>query len=513
MQSTEIPFNLELLNITTDRVRNLRPVTSTDIMETTGQKLGATDFLNTDSLTWQGADKLTSDLHPDGLFSIAIFGRIGDEQRDHQFSYVDLRTTVFHPLIYKTLGKLRALYHEILTGKGYAVWSEVENDFIASNEIDGLTGFNFFVKYWKNINFKSTGSSGRDDRIKLIEKYKDIALVDKILILPAGLRDVRMGDNNRLEFDEINDTYRRLIGISRTITTGGSKVTSSALDYSRLQLQLAFNEIYQLIEDMLSGKTGFIQKKWSSRRVFNSTRNVISAMDTSKPILGAKGSPKSTDTILGLHQVIKGALPLTIHLLRNSYLGEAFAIGDSNTVSKLVNMQTLRSEYVEVSSTIKDRWTTLDGLQKILNVYREKESRHKPVIIENRYLALIYKGPDLTFRIFGDIDELPEHLDKQYVEPLSLIELLYLSGYREWNKLKVVITRYPITGMGSTYPSDLYTKTTIVGEQRQELGPDWLPLGEDFVASEFPTKLPLAYIDSMIVSPVRIDSKLGLNAD
>jgi hypothetical protein len=297
MQSTEIPFNLEILNITPDRVRNLRPVTSTDIMETTGQKLGATDFLNTDSLTWQGEDKLTSDLHPDGLFSIAIFGRIGDEQRDHQFSYVDLRTTVFHPLIYRTLGKLKGLYSEILTGRSYAVWSEVEKDFVASNEIDGLTGFNFFVKYWKSINFKSTGSSGREDRIKLVEKYKDIALVDKILILPAGLRDVRMGDNNRLEFDEINDTYRRIIGISRTITTGGAKVTSSALDYSRLQLQLAFNEIYQLIETMLSGKTGFIQKKWSSRRVFNSTRNVISAMDTSKPILGAKGSPKSTDTI------------------------------------------------------------------------------------------------------------------------------------------------------------------------------------------------------------------------
>jgi hypothetical protein len=236
-------------------------------------------------------------------------------------------------------------------------------------------------------------------------------------------------------------------------------------------------------------------------------------MDTSKPILGAPGSAKVTDTILGLHQVIKGALPLTIHLLRNGYLGEAFAIGDSNTVSKLVNTQTLRAEYVELPSTVKDRWTTLDGLQKILNVYRDKESRHKPVMIEGRYLALIYKGPDLTFRIFGDIDELPEHLDKQYVEPLSLIELLYLSGYREWNKLKVIVTRYPITGMGSTYPSDLYTKTTIVGERRYELGPDWVSLGEDYLAAEFPTKKPLAFIDSQIVSPVRIDGKVGLNAD
>jgi hypothetical protein len=513
MKATGIPFNLEILKMDANAVKNLRPVLTTDIMESSGQKLGPTELLNLKTLTWQGDEKISSDFHPDGLFSVAIFGRVGEELRDHQFSYIDLRTTVFHPLLYKTICKLKGLYGEILAGKGYAVWSEEEMDFIASNPIDGRTGFQFFVKYWETIQFKRTDSSQRDDRIKLLEKYKDRALVNRILILPAGLRDARMGAGNRLEIDDINDYYRRIVGISRTITSGGAGVSSAALDYSRYQLQCSFNELYQHIENVLSGKKGFVQQKWASRRVFNSTRNVISSMDTSKPVLGAPGAPRVTDTILGLYQVVKGALPLTIHLLRAGYLGEAFSIGDTNTVTKLVNTKTLESEFVELPSVTKDRWTTLDGLQKIINSYWAIENRHKAVMVEGRYLGLIYKGPNSTFRIFGDIRELPETLDRQYVEPLTLIELLYLSGYREWNKLKVIVTRYPITGIGSTYPSDLYVKTSLVGEQRSELGPDWQPLGEDFVASEFPTRVPLSFVDSQIVSPVRIDSARGLNAD
>ena len=513
MKSTGLPFNLEILRMDSNTVRNLRPVLTTDIMESSGQKLGPTELLSVKDLTWSGPDKLSSDFHPDGLFSVAIFGRVGEPSRDHQFSYVDLRTPIFHPLLYKTLSKLKGLYEGILSSKEYAVWSEEEKDFIASDEITGRTGYHFFLKHWESLVFKTTGSAQRDDRIRLIEKYKSVALVDKILIMPAGLRDVRMGAGNRLEIPDVNDIYRRIVGIARTITSGGEKVTSPALDYSRYQLQCSFNELYQYIEGVLSGKKGFIQQKWASRRVFNSTRNVISSMDTSKRVLGAPGAAKVTDTILGLYQTIKGALPLTIHLLRAGYLGEAFSIGDVNTVSRLVNTKTLQREFVELPSVTKDHWTTLDGLQKILNSYWALENRHKPIMVEGRYLGLIYKGPDNSFRIFGDIDELPEDRDRKDVSPLTLVELLYLSGYREWNRLKVVVTRYPITGIGSTYPSDLYVKTTTVGEQRHELGPDWQPLGDDFVASEFPKSDTLAFFDSQVVSPTRIDKARGLNAD
>lgn len=510
MKATDLPFNIEIMKVDGDLVRNLRPVSSTDIMESSGQKLGPAEFLSTKDLFWQGKGNITSDFHPEGLFSIETFGRVGDKRRDSQFSYVEIKTTVFHPIIHKSLGKLKGLYHDIMAGKAYAVWDEKEQDFLASDDVEGETGFHFFVKHWEKIKFKRTDSPTRNERLKLIEKYKDRALTNKILIMPAGLRDVRVGAGNRLEFDEINDVYRRIVGISRTVAGSGEKISSPALNYSRYQLQMAFNEIYAIIENMLRDKKGFVQRRWARRGVFNGTRNVISSMDTSKRYLGGKDAPKASDTILGLYQTMKGAMPFTVNLLRNGYLSEAFGIGDASTMARLVDPKTLKRENVELPSMTKDRWTTLDGLQKIVNSFGDLSNRHKPVMVEGRYLALIYKGPNKTFRIFGDIDELPEHYDRKHVEPITLVEFLYLSGYRDWNSLKVIVTRYPVTGLGSSYPSDLYVKTSVVGEAREELGPDWEPLGQGFVAQEFPTKEPEAFIDSQIVSPIRLP---GLGGD
>lgn len=510
MKSTDMPFNISIMKVDADAVRHLRQVSVTDIMETTGQKLGPVEFIQSKDLTWGGNDNITSDFHPDGLFSVDTFGRIGEKRRDSQFAYIDIKVKIFHPIIYKALGKLKGLYLEIISGKAYATWDENELDFVTSNETDGQTGFNFFVKHWENIKFKRSDSPLRNERIKLIAKYKDSAMTNKVLVLPAGLRDVRVGSNNRLEFDEINDVYRRIVGISRTIASSNETSNSPALNYSRYQLQMGFNEVYSIIEKMLKDKKGFIQSKWARRRVFNSTRNVISAMDTSKRLIGDKNGPKVTDTIMGLYQAAKGAMPLTTHLLRNGYLAEAFGINDNSTSAKLVDPKTLKQVIIDIPSTTKDRWTTLDGIEKIVNSLKDVENRHKHVMVEGYYLALIYKGPDKSFRIFGDIDDLPSDLNPEHVEPISLIEFIYLSGYREWNTLKTIITRYPVTGLGSTYPSDVYVKTSTVGEQRHELGPDWKPLGDEFIAPEFPTKKPMTFLDSLVVSSTRIK---GLGAD
>lgn len=510
MKSTNLPFNIEIMQVDGGLVRNLKPVSSTDIMESSGQKLGPAGALDMKNLKWQGGENLTSNFHSDGLFSIETFGRLGDKRRDTQFSYVNIKTTIFHPLIYKALGKLKGLYLDIMAGKAYAVWDPKEKDFIASDDQVGETGYQFFVQHWAEIKFKRTESPTRDERINLINKYKDRALTSRILIMPAGLRDVRVGAGNRLEFDEINDIYRRIVGISRTVAGSGDKITSPALNYSRYQLQTAFNEVYTLIERMLRDKKGFVQNKWARRRVFNGTRNVISSMDTSKEYLGGVGAPKAYNTILGLYQTMRGAMPFTVNHLRSGYLSEAFGEGDSSTMARLVNPKTYKRENVELPSLTKDKWTTLDGLEKVVNSFKELEVRHQPVMVEDYYLALIYKGPDKTFRIFGDIQEFPEHLDRKYVEPITLVEFLYLSGYQRWNDLKVITTRYPVTGMGSSYPSDLYVKTSVVGEVRYELGPDWEKIGDEYVAEEFPTKEPNAFLDSATISPSRVP---GLGAD
>lgn len=517
MKTKSLPFNVSILKVDAEATKYMRPVTSSDMMKTSGQRLGATDSFNTNQLSWSGDNRVSSNFTDNGLFSIPIFGRIGEASRDTKFSYIDIKVSIFHPLIFKSFKKLKTLYGDILSGKAYAIWNNDEKDFIISNQLEGDTGFSFFYKHWKDIVFKQTGSKLREARINLIEKYKDSAATSRILVLPAGLRDLTMGSSGNLESDPINENYKRLINIARTISGTGSALESSTLDYSRFQLQLAFNNIYSTndpknpgIKERLSSKSGFIQAKWAKRTVFNATRNVITSMDTSKRLLGDVHGPKATDTIIGLYQLIRGILPVTINLLRNSYLSDIFAIGSTDNAAYLVNAKTLKKELVRVPYLIKDAWTTFDGLNKVINSYFDVNNRHKHIIIEDHYLALIYKGPDKTFRIFSDIDDLPEHLDRKYVEPLSLIELLYLSGYKEWLRYRVVVARYPVATIDSAYPSTIYVKTTAVAEQRMELNNEWEPMGKDYIAPEFPTKKPLSFIDSQQVSSIKIK---GLGAD
>lgn len=487
MKTLDLPFNVELLKLDKARIAGLKPVNSLDYYE-----------------------NVNGDLHEDGLFSVGIFGRVGDELRDRRFSYIDIKTQIFHPVIYHRLTQLRGLYKGILAGTHFAVWNSELKDFVPSDELKGQTGYTFFLKYWPELVFVRNKSDIRDQRIKLIEKYRDRALVDKILVLPAGLRDIEVGDDGRTTVSDINTFYRKILSIVRTIPDT-EHVTSSVMhNLPRHLLQQAFNDVYDNLEQMLTGKEGFLQSKWGSRRVFNGTRNVITAMDTSSEYLGGANAPRYTDTVIGLYQASKALLPITLHRLTVGYLEYIFNPG--NGMANLIDPITLKGEQVKLASDTFDRWRTVEGLEKVVSSYGETSIRHKPIMLDGRYLALIYAGPDNTFRVFHSIDDLPEHLqgNRHLVRPINLVELLYLSGYRQWNQYVAFVTRYPITGTGSCYPTTLYVKTTIVGEVRRELDQNWEPMGEEFTAIEFPTYEPLAYLDSQVIPSSRL---AGLGAD
>lgn len=487
MKATDLPFNLSILVPSKDQLIMMRPVRVLDIFDG-----GTTNF------------------HEDGLFSLSIFGRQGSDERDERFSFINLNVEIFHPFIFKQLIKLRALYHEIIKGTKYAVFDKEIGDFVVSDAISGETGYAFFFKYWKQLVLKGTGSDIRDLRIKLLTKYKDMATTSNVLVLPAGLRDVEISPDGRIKQDEINDEYRRLLSISNTISTGVNE-GNAIIDNSRYSLQMTFCRIYEYFSGLLEGKGGFIQRKWGTRRVFNGTRNVITAMDTSPPILGGLVGPRLNDTVIGLYQLAKGALPKTKHFLMTGWLSKVFSGQEGSAY--LVNPSSLRRESVRVSSKVIDRWTTTAGLEKVINSFSEESFRSQPVKIDGYYIGLVYRGPDGTFKIFGDIDELPAGLDRKDVHPLSLCELLYLSGYQKWNKLGVYITRYPVTGVGSIYPSFAYVKTTVKSCVRRELGENWQPLdGDEYLAIEYPTFEGSAYINALTPHVSRL-ALLGADFD
>lgn len=461
MQRSPVPFNVSLLQLTPGKLQGIKPVRVLDIFDGAGQNF-----------------------HEDGLYSVSIFGKVGDERRSVRVSYIDAKVPIFHPVIFRALVDLKRLYGDIMAGTEYAVWNTEARDFERSNQLDGRTGFQFFCEHWKDIRPTITKSVPREQNIKLIEKYKDMAMTDKVLVMPAGLRDVEILPDGRVQKDEINDFYASLLGTANTISEASTKSNLEMLNFSRMRLQRIFNELYAHLESMVEGKKKLIMGKWASRRIQNGTRNVITAMDTSVAYLGAEGNPGVNSTVMGLYQTLKALGPVARYHVRNGFLSRVFSAVDAPAA--LVNKKTLKTEMVMLKSVYFDRWMTDEGIEKVITAFNQESLRHKPVEIEGRYLGLVYKGPDGTFKIIQSIDELPATRNKADVHPLSFCELLYLSTYRELNKFPVFVTRYPVTGLGSIYASKVYAKTTIRAEQRRELDENWAPMDDSHVAYEYP---------------------------
>ena len=462
MSDLAIPFNIYILNLTRDKLAGMTPVTSLDMFE-----------------------GMSRNLHDNGLFSIPIFGRIGSPARTSRYSYINIKATIFHPTIYRSLVQLKSLYGEIMQGKSYAAWDDSGKDFVRSTQLDGETGFEFFVKHWKDIVFEDKPSDIRSSNIELIQKFKDIGMTDNVIVMPAAYRDIEVEDDDRVTVNEINGLYKKLISISNTITVNSVKDSIEMLNGARYSMQNTFNQIYDMVEAMIKGKKKLMMGKWASRKIFNGTRNVITSSDIRSQKLNAPNNVGFNDTICGLFQYAKATLPLTVAKLRNGFLSNVFV--DSQLPAYLVNKKTLMKEEVKIDPDTFDRWMSDEGLEKILNLFSEESIRHSYLEIDGYYIGLIYKGKGV-FKFFSDINELPEGFDKKDVYPITFTELLYGSIYHDAHTYPGLVTRYPVTGFGSIYVTNIYLKPTLEVEERAPLGEDWQVDPYKPIAYNFPTK-------------------------
>ncbi len=461
MQTNLIPFNLDLLYIDDKAAKMMHPVTALDIM------LGS-----------------SRNFHPEGLFSTEIFGKIGDDRRNQTYSYIDLKVEILHPLIYKVLSDLKGLYADILQSKAFAVWDDSIKDFVASTPTAGKTGYSFFIEHFKDIKHAQNESPKREFNIKLMEKYKEKALMNKLLVMPAGLRDFEFDPTGKPSEDEINTYYRKVLNLANIVDTSKKQYNTEAYDTIRAGLQLKVEELYEYIIGLLEGKHKLVLGKWATRRIQNGTRNVLTALNTHVDQLNSPLTVSTNETVVGLFQYLKATLPVAIYLLRSGFLASVFT--GPNTPAVLVNKKTLKKEMAEISPEHFDYWMTSEGLEKMINEFGEEDLRHEPLIVEGRYLGLIYKG-DGVYKLFNGIDELPENLDKDKVFPITFAELLYLSVYKKVKDMAGFFTRYPIANYGSIYPTKIFLKSTEPGEIREELGPNWADKTGD-IAYQFPVK-------------------------
>ena len=484
MKSSKIPFNITLLDVKDKRLSHLGEVKVPDIFKAS-----------------------TNEFHEDGLYSNEIFGPQGDDRRSTQHGKIKLGINVMHPTMYTEIVKLRALYGDIISGTKYVTFDEKEKDFVLSDPLVGDTGYHYFITHFPKVKLKRNDSRLRDLSIDVVTKYMDRLLMDQLVVLPAGLRDIDYSEGGQPIETDLTKAYRSILSSVSTISRNMKGKETPELDITRWKVQRGINTLFGLIDDFLYGKTGYIESRWTSRRIFGTTRNVItSQIRTPESLI----SPRIMDintTQVGIFQFIKGAEPKVIHTLNNMFLNDTFK--EEEGFAKLVDKATLKPSRVKLSQKARDNWTTYDGMVGLFNNFDYKSLRGQPITVDGNYLGLIYRD-DKVFKVFRDISLLPENLDKKKVRPITWAELFYLATYMTQDQVKATITRYPVNGLESIYPSNLYVRSTISAETLTMLTDEWTPSEHSFPEIPNLTVDGSDYIDTTILHPARLS---GLGAD
>lgn len=453
----------------------------------------------------------TNNFHEEGLYSETIFGTVGSRERMLKFGYIDLNAKIFSPKIFKIIVQLGNLYKDIMSGAAYAVFDPVTKDFkrVVGDPLNtpgANTGYTFFLQHFNELSFHTTASSRRDERIEVVQQYKDRALISRYLVEPAGLRDIVNDSSGRLVQDDINNLYTSLLLYTRSIPKGSQSVL---YDTPRYQVQAKAQEIFEYIENFLDGKRGFIQGSFARRKVAGGTRNVITAATFMASSPEDPQLLKADDVVVGVYQTIKGLQPFTKHALFNIFITPIFK-SEITTKITLSDPKTGKLVYTTITPAERDKWTSNDGVDKLINSFRNSDLRAKPVLIKDEdgkdYALLLVYDEGSEIALCRSIDDLqarwPRPIDKKKLRPITYIEMFYLIAETISQGRHGIVTRYPVIEQGSSYVANIHVVSTTPAravEVVDLLAPDFPPV----VMRQYPV-IGGSYMDAMMVHPSKL---------
>ena len=431
------PFNIDLLVLEKEHIRNLGEVKTGRIMIPS-----------------------TQDFDPEGIYSTEIFGPVGSEERATRFGYIDLKVDILHPLVFNHIQSMKVFYKEIMAGKKYAVFNEKTKDFELSNIQDGKTGYHFFFQHFKKVKLKDTDGTQRKFKIDIINFYKKLNKpFNKLLVLPAGLRDYTLTADGRPSEDEVNDLYRKVISLTNNFDNVNIKKEENLYLMSNImyKLQVAVLDIYEYFFNLLNGKSKFTEGKWAKRAISHGTRNVLTPAVPAIQDINDKNRITLDMTVVGLYQYVKAVTPLTINKVLNKFIYRIMS-PDTNT-GILVDLKTLKSVTVDIPIKKRDDWITGEGLEQTMNKLGQESLRSLPIMVDKYYLLNIYDDGKTIKPVFNT-SELNEE-EFKHIRPITYAELFYLAIEDIVDKYPALVTRYPVANVGGVYPSKVYLRTTM----------------------------------------------------
>lgn len=405
--------------------------------------------------------------HPEGFFSEAIFGPINSPERLVRFGYVDLNTTIISPPIYRFIKSIAPWHEDVMAGKLRAHYDPKTKTLTRSTDGTGDTGYSFYLSIYPELKFKDSASISRQERVKVINKWRKQSLYTKYLVLPAGLRELTMSDTGRLIVDDINKLYIQLLASAQSLDMG---ITSPIYDPIKFAVQSKAVEIYSYIDSIMSGKKGFLQNQYGNRRVALGTRNVVSAEDYACARPDSPQFLKADETRIGLFQVAKATQPAVLYYLRTQFFDQIF--GQSQDVMTISVMDPKSHElvYIDIDPDTRERIASTDGIYTAINKFKSFSSRKKPLTVpdvtgKEYYFYAVYTAGDKIY-VYQSASALAEMIGITTQEViahshfLTWIEALYMATYQVSVGKFAHMTRYPVLGAGSCYPSRIHLAST-----------------------------------------------------
>lgn len=449
--------------------------------------------------------------HPDGIFSEDIFGQINTPERIARFGYVDLNTTIITPVLFRMVKALAPWHVDVMAGRQMATFDKATGLLEKSSTDEGDTGFSFYMKVFPDIKFKESKSISRSEKIQVLDRTRKRGMYQRYLIEPAGLRDIEEDETGRQKIEDINKLYIQLVSYTKALGDGSSK--SRIYDPIRFNVQMKAVEIYSYLDNMMDGKRGFLRGQYGHRNVALGTRNVITATNYSANSPDDPQFLKPTETLVGLFQVMKGMQPLVIHHLKTVFTYPTFGEEIDQTTIPLTDPKTYELVYVDVSEDERESFTNSDELAGMISRFGADDFRSMPVKVYSRdgkpfYLRALYDDGRriMMFSSIVDLKRVIPDFKKEYIRPMTYIDMMYICTYLSALGRHCFITRYPVLGDGSCYPSEIHVATTTPSRKVKLLDNDG---NTQIEFSDYPI-LGKQYIDGVSLASPRLN---GLGAD
>jgi hypothetical protein len=413
-------------------------------------------------------DPSTGNFDDKGLFSESIFGELASKDRLVQRGYIALNTKILHPRLYHVLIKIKSLYKDIINGLEYAIFDNELKDFVVTDTDDerAETGITFFLEHVEKLEPALTGAIRKDTSIKLFLQNKKNMFVDKLIVIPAGIRDFK-NISGRDKYDDINKLYMTVINLSRTLKI--KHTNSKMFDPVITALQSKINEVFSYILNIMDGKSGFIQEKYGSRGIALGTRNVISAANTAATSATSDAMLKSNEVMVPLYQFIHMYRPIIVYNLKNIFFNTIF--NKDTLQASLIDKNNYKLNYYTIPLEEKNKFTASDKIIDAMHSFQDNIIKHEFVSCvtedgELKYLYLTYKDKNNVYvvRSINELNSLVENntiknLDKDKIRPLTYFEMYYLAACHTGDKYST-ITRFPVAGPDSIFPAKVHIATT-----------------------------------------------------